>query len=123
MFNGIWQVGRGFQVSGLHYFGAGNRASGSYGGDRRNLGAGGERACVRMARSSRGTPSFSRSRIETGIRIQQRLPLPSGVSVDLIAEAFNVFNRPNWTLETQESSADYNKRVARSTARRSSDSG
>jgi hypothetical protein len=31
--------------------------------------------------------------------------------LDLIAEAFNVFNRPNWTLETQESSADYNKRV------------
>ena len=44
--------------------------------------------------------------------------------MDLIAEAFNVFNRPNWTLETQESSADYNKRVMpRSTGRRSSDSG
>ena len=42
VFNGIWQVGRGFQVSGVHYFGAGNRAAGSYGGDRRNLGAGGE---------------------------------------------------------------------------------
>jgi hypothetical protein len=29
-----------------------------------------------------------------------------------MAEAFNVFNRPNWTLSTQESSADYNKRVS-----------
>ena len=27
-------------------------------------------------------------------------------------DPFNVFNRPNWTLETQEISADYNKRVA-----------
>ena len=42
VFNGIWQVGRGFQLSGLHYWGAGNRASSNYGGDRRNLGAGGE---------------------------------------------------------------------------------
>ena len=44
--------------------------------------------------------------------MQQRIPLPNRVSIDLIAEAFNVFNRPNWTLETQESSADYGKRVA-----------
>jgi hypothetical protein len=48
----------------------------------------------------------------TDVRVQQRIPLQSGMSIDLIAEAFNVFNRPNWTLETQESSADYNKRVA-----------
>ena len=46
----------------------------------------------------------------TDIRVQQRIPLPHRVSIDLIAEAFNVFNRPNWTLETQESSADYGKR-------------
>jgi hypothetical protein len=111
MFNGIWQVGRGFQVSGVHYFGAGNRAAGSYGGDRRNLGAGGE---LRLRLDGTIVPRnefLQPAQNRTGIRIQQRLPLASGVSVDLIAEAFNVFNRPNWTLETQESSADYNKRV------------
>ena len=42
VFNGIWQVGHGFQLSGLHYWGAGNRSSSNYGADRRNLGAGGE---------------------------------------------------------------------------------
>ena len=112
VFNGIWQVGRGFQVSGLHYWGAGNRASSNYGGDRRNLGAGGEAAgCARTARSSRRTrfiqppQNAPTSGCSSGFRA-------GGVSIDLIAEAFNVFNRPNWTLETQESSADYGKRVA-----------
>jgi hypothetical protein len=112
VFNGIWQVGRGFQVSGLHYFGAGNRASSNYGGDRRNLGAGGE---LRLRPDGTIVPRnafIQPGQNRTDVRIQQRLPLRSGMSIDLIAEAFNVFNRPNWTLETQESSADYNKRVA-----------
>jgi hypothetical protein len=112
VFNGIWQVGRGFQVSGLHYFGAGNRASSNYGGDRRNLGAGGE---LRLRPDGSIVPRnafIQPGQNRTDVRVQQRIPLRSGMSIDLIAEAFNVFNRPNWTLETQESSADYNKRVA-----------
>ena len=31
VFNGIWQVGRGFQVSGIHYTGIGQRSQTSYG--------------------------------------------------------------------------------------------
>jgi hypothetical protein len=31
------------------------------------------------------------------------------MSLDLIAEGFNVFNRPNWTVNYQESSANYLK--------------
>lgn len=45
------------------------------------------------------------------MRVQQRVPLPNRRSIDLIAEAFNVFNQPNWTIETQESAADYGKRI------------
>ena len=37
--SGIWQVGRGFQVSGTHYTALGERAETIYGGDLRNLGA------------------------------------------------------------------------------------
>ena len=111
VFNGIWQVGRGFQVSGLHYFGAGNRASSNYGGDRRALGAGGEQRLrpdgTIVPRNAFLQPAQNR----TDIRFQQRLAA-GAMSVDLMAEAFNVFNRPNWTLETQESSLDYGKRVA-----------
>jgi hypothetical protein len=110
VFNGIWQVGRGFQVSGLHYFGAGNRDEVNYGGDRRGLGAGGEQRLrpdgTIVPKNSFIQPAQNR----TDIRIQQRLPFPR-LSIDLIAEAFNVFNRPNWGLETQESSADYGERV------------
>jgi hypothetical protein len=111
VFNGIWQVGRGFQLSGLHYWGAGNRASSNYGADRRNLGAGGE---GRLRPDNTIVPKntfIQPPQNNTSIRVQQRIPLSNRVSIDLIAEAFNVFNRPNWTLETQESSADYNKRV------------
>ena len=39
VFSGIWQVGRGFQVSGFHYLGTGIRDAGNYGGDLRNTGA------------------------------------------------------------------------------------
>ena len=111
VFNGIWQVGHGFQVSGLHYWGAGNRASSNYGGDRRNLGAGGEQRLRPDGTIVPKNTFIQPQQNRTDIRVQQRIPLPR-LSIDLIAEAFNVFNRPNWTLETQESSADYGKRVA-----------
>src|SRR5204862_6507751 len=39
VFSGIWQVGRGFQVSGFHYLGAGIRDSSNYGSDLRNTGS------------------------------------------------------------------------------------
>ena len=111
VFNGIWQIGRGFQISGLQYFGAGNRASSNYGGDRRGLGAGGEQRLrpdgTIVPRNAFLQPAQNR----TDIRFQQRVAA-GALSVDLMAEAFNVFNRPNWTLETQESSLDYGKRVA-----------
>ncbi len=38
--NGIWQVGRGFQMSIIQYTSAGDRSATSYGGDLRLLGAG-----------------------------------------------------------------------------------
>jgi hypothetical protein len=112
--NGIWQVGRGFQLSGIHYASAGDRTATSYGGDLRNLGAGSvERQRLRpdgtiVARNAFTQPARNR----TNVRIQQKISLPSRVSVDVMAEAFNVFNRPNWTITTQEQSPQYLKRTA-----------
>ena len=40
--NGIWEVWKGFQLSGYHYWGAGNRSATNYGGDLRNVGSGGQ---------------------------------------------------------------------------------
>ena len=46
------------------------------------------------------------------MRFQQRLSLPNRVQVDLIAEAFNLFNMENFTLGTQESNTlQYRKPV------------
>jgi hypothetical protein len=110
--NGIWQVGRGFQVSGYHYLGTGNRDSSNYGGDLRNVGAGGEGRLrpdgTIVPRNSFIQPAENR----TNVRFQQRIRLGGRVQLDLMAEAFNLFNRPNYTLETQESSLDYNQEIS-----------
>ena len=110
--NGIWEVWRGFQLSGYHYFGAGNRASTNYGGDLRGYGPGGEGRLrpdgTIVPRNGFIQPVQNR----TNMRFQQRLTLPNRVQVDLIAEAFNLFNMENYTLGTQESSLQYKKPTA-----------
>ena len=112
--NGIWQVGHGFQLSGIHYASAGDRSATSYGADLRNLGAGSvERQRLRPDGTIVPRNAFTQpGRNRTNVRIQQKIPLQSRVSIDLMAEAFNVFNRPNWTITTQEQSPQYLKRTA-----------
>jgi len=103
VFNGIWQVAKGFQVSGLHYFAAGLRRSGSYGGDLRGTGA---------ANSARLRPDgtivprndiIAPAQNRTDLRLQQRVPLGGRVSIDAIAEVFNMFDRHNYEIGTVES--------------------
>jgi hypothetical protein len=48
----------------------------------------------------------------TNVRFQQRLPISKQVRVDVMAEAFDLFNVANYTLGTQESSLQYKKPVA-----------
>jgi hypothetical protein len=107
VFNGIWEVGHGFQVSGLHYFGAGIRSATSYGGDVRVTG-GTFSARLRpdgtlVPRNAFIQPAQNR----TDVRVQQRIRLQGRVSIDGIAEVFNVFNRTNYTIDTAESSGTY----------------
>ena len=45
------------------------------------------------------------------LRLQQRIPLVRRASIDAIAEVFNVFNSPNWTITTQESSQQFGTRT------------
>ena len=113
--SGIWEVGRGFQLSGLHYLGAGIRSATNYGSDIRNVGAGGS---ARLRPASLGGTIVPRNDFiqpaqnKTDVRVQQRIPLGGRKSIDLLAEAFNVFNRPNWGINTQESSANFNQRTS-----------
>ena len=112
VFNGIWMVGKGFQLSGLHYLGAGNRSAGSYGGDLRNTGAG---FSARLRPDGTIVPRnafIQPAQNKTDIRVQQRVPLGGRVAIDLIAEVFNAFNRPNWSIETEESAGDFGERTS-----------
>jgi hypothetical protein len=111
VFNGIWQVGRGFQVSGIFLLLVGERSSTEYGGDLRQSGGAGE-ARLRPDGTIVPRNSFTQpARRRFDVRFQQRIPI-GRLAIDGIAEIFNAFNSPNWTLETVESSRQYGQRIA-----------
>jgi hypothetical protein len=113
VFNGIWQVGGGFQVSALHFFAAGLRQEATYGGDLRLTGANFSQRLrpdgTIVAKNSLFDPPNHR----TDVRFQQRIPLPGGMSIDGIAEILNFFNWPNYEISTAESAADYLQNTTR----------
>jgi hypothetical protein len=103
VFNGIWEVGKGFQVSALHFFVAGLRLAGSWGGDLRQTGAANS-ARLRpdgsiVPRNALIAPKQNR----TDVRVQQRIRLGGRFAIDGIAEVFNVFNNYNYGIGTVES--------------------
>ena len=100
--NGIWQVGRGFQLSGLHYFGAGIREAGIYGGDLRNTGADFSRRLRPDGTIVPLNAIIVPAQNRTDLRVQQRINLPGRAAIDAIAEVFNIFDRPNYDIGTQE---------------------
>jgi hypothetical protein len=109
VFNGIWEVARGFQVSGIYFYGSGERQFTNYGGDFRGIGATGS---ARMRPDGTIVPrnNFVGKPVRRAdVRLQQTLKLGSSRrSADLIAEVFNVFNRANYGSYTlQESSPKY----------------
>jgi hypothetical protein len=108
--NGIVEVGYGFQVSGLYFFGSGERFATSWGGDLRNVGVSGEN---RLRPDSTIVPrnNFVGEPIHrVDMRLQRRFPLGGRAGIDGIVEVFNLFNRANYgAYTTQESSANYGK--------------
>jgi hypothetical protein len=105
----IWEVGKGFQVSGLHYWGGGIRSGTNYGTDVRNVGAGGSQRLLPANLGGGIVPRnnyIQPSQNKTDLRVQQRLPLGNRVRIDLIGEAFNIFNNENLTIITTLSSAN-----------------
>ena len=101
--SGIWQVGRGFQVSGTHYLGAGIRETANYGGDLRNTGATFSGRLRPDGTLVALNPLIAPAQNRTDLRLQQRIPLPGRASIDAIGEVFNMFDRPNYEIGTQES--------------------
>jgi hypothetical protein len=94
--NGIWTLPYDIQLSGLYFFGSGQRFATSFGGDRRLLGAG---ASGRLAADGSIVPrnDFVGSPIHrVDIRLLKRVTFLRTVKADGILEVFNLFNHENY---------------------------
>jgi hypothetical protein len=104
--NGIWEVWGGFQVSGLYFYGSGERLQLEPDtADPRDLGDDGDYPNRRRAdgsivpRNNIDGPSIHR----VDVRFQQRIPVGPRVRLDGQLELFNLFNRFNPSgIETDE---------------------
>jgi hypothetical protein len=107
-FNGIWQLPYQFQLSGLYFFGSGERFATSFGGDRRGFGV---EPNGRLRPDGTIVPrnAFVGKPIHrVDLRVQRRFALFGPLNFDGTVEVFNVFNHANFgTYTTQESSARY----------------
>jgi hypothetical protein len=110
-FNGIWDIGHGFQVSGLYLFGDNGWATPTSGTDALQTGStGGPGSRVRadgslIARNSFDLPSIHR----VDMRLQKRVAI-GPFRADGILEVFNVFNRANYgTFVLNESSGSFGR--------------
>jgi len=110
VFNGIWNVGYGFQVSGIYFYGSGERLAVT-------SGAGVSTTLIGAAGSDRlrsdGTivarNGFVGSPIHRlDMRLQRHLRISGHLGADGMLEVFNVFNRANYGgYVTNESSLQY----------------
>jgi hypothetical protein len=108
VFNGIWEVGRGLQLSGLYFFGSGQRFNITWGPDLRIQGSAG---ASRLRPNGTLVPRNSLvgepiHRVD--LRIQQELRLGGRAAVQGILEVFNLFDHANFgSYTTQESNPRY----------------
>ena len=112
VFNGIVDVGYGFQVSGLYFYGSGKRRATTYGGDLRRMGSFSTNrlrpdGTIVPRNNFVGDPLH---RID--MRLQRRFNV-GGLNVDGIAEVFNLFNHENYgNYITVESNRNYGRPTA-----------
>jgi hypothetical protein len=122
VFNSIWQMGYGFQLSGLYFFGSGQRFATWYGGDALNTGGtGGVNPGVgvplsgaRARPASAGGGATPRNNLvgnpihRVDLRLQKRFALVGRTGIDGIVEVFNAFNHENYgSYTTVESNQQY----------------
>jgi hypothetical protein len=108
--NGIWQLGYGFQLSGLYFFGSGARFTTNYGGDRRNTG-GANVGRLRPDGTIVPRNNFVGKPLHrVDLRIQRQFRLGGRAGIDGILEVFNLFNHENYgSYTTAESNSLYGK--------------
>jgi hypothetical protein len=117
VFNGIWDVAKGFQLSGLYFFGSGQRQETSCGGDLRDMQGASPQQRFCGARQVPGSipvaggfaterNNFVQDPIHrVDVRMQQRIPLGGRVNVEGMLEVFNVFDRANYSSYTLDLSS------------------
>jgi hypothetical protein len=103
--NGIWDMGLGFQLSGLYFFGSGERFATSWGGDLRNMGA---NSTGRLRANGTLVPrnDFVGKPIHrVDMRLTKRQRIVGRMTIDGMIEVFNLFNHQNFgSYTTTESS-------------------
>ena len=110
--NGVWDVGRGVQVSGIYFYGSGERFATNTGVDRRNEGV---NAASELRLRADGT-ILQRAGIlgepihRVDMRLQKRQKLAGRMTVDGLFEVYNLFNHANYgSYTTNESNTQYGK--------------
>ena len=122
-FNGIWEVGRGFQVSGVYFYGSGQRTQAFCGCDARDLQIVSPPQAIDRLRV--GDPLGPDGSIipreafvgqpihRVELRLQERVPLRGRAAITGFVEVFNLFNRANYGLyDITETSPTYGMPVA-----------
>lgn len=109
VFNGIWQLGYGFQLSGLYFYGSGYRFGTTYGGDLHDTGGSGGRlrpnGTIVPRNGFVGNPVH-----RVDLRFQRTFPVFWSARIDGILEVFNAFNHENFgSYTTAESNANYGR--------------
>jgi hypothetical protein len=115
VFNGIWQVAHGFQLSGVYFYGSGVRTQVVCGCDARGL----QISSIDRLRDDGSNTIIPREsfvgqpihRVE--VRVQQRVKLSGRASLDGFLEVFNLFNRANYGVyDTVETSKTFGQPIA-----------
>jgi hypothetical protein len=110
--NGVWDIGYGMQLSGIYFYGSGERFATNTGVDRRNTG---NNAASELRLRADGTIAPRAGIIGDPIhrfdmRAQKRLSLGGRVTLDGLFEVYNLFNHANYgSYTTIESNAQYGK--------------
>jgi len=106
--NGIWDIGRGLQLSGIYFYGSGNARQATAGRDYRNEGRSSEQR-LRKDGTIIDRNAFQSDPIHrVDVRLQQRVPLGGSVGLDAMFEVFNLLNHKNFgSYTTNESNANY----------------
>ena len=109
VFNGIWEAGYGFQVSGLYFFGSGMRRSTDWGGDLRRTGSNAQGGRLRPDGTVVPRNGFVGDPLHrVDLRLQRRFRFTSRAGIDGILEVYNVFNHANYgSYVTAESNRRY----------------